>query len=93
MPIGETENSTQRAQKLAEPAETAEIRNEGPRREAAMQIALNDEEKQTLVEILNETLPNLREEVYKTENYDYREELKRREAVVKDLLARLGTST
>ena len=62
-----------------------------------MQIALNDEEKQTLLEILNEALPpeasGLREEVYKTENYDYREELKRREAVVKDLLARLGTST
>jgi len=36
------------------------------------------------------SLPNLREEVYKTENYDCREELKRREAVVKDLLARLA---
>ena len=59
-----------------------------------MQIALNDEEKQTLVEILNEALPpeasGLREEVYRTENYDYREELKRREAVIKQLLARLA---
>ena len=58
-----------------------------------MQIALNEEEKRTLVEILNETLPNLREEVYKTENFDYREELKRREAVIKDLLGRLGASS
>jgi len=57
-----------------------------------MQIALNEEEKQTLVDILNEVLPNLREEVYKTENYDYREQLKRREAVVKQLIARLSAS-
>jgi len=59
-----------------------------------MQIALNDEEKQTLLEILNEALPpeasGLREEVYKTENFDYREELKRREGVLKALLARLS---
>ncbi len=57
-----------------------------------MQIMLNDEEKRTLVEVLNELLPNLREEVYKTENFDYRSELKRRETVVKSLLDRLGSS-
>ena len=56
-----------------------------------MQIEINDEERQTLVEILSEVLPDLREEVYKTENYDYREELKHREVVVKSLLARLGS--
>jgi hypothetical protein len=55
-----------------------------------MQIALNDEERQALVEILNETLPNLRAEVYRTESFDYREELKRREAVIKQLIARLS---
>ncbi len=42
-----------------------------------MQISLNNEERQTLVGILNEPLPNLREEVCETENFDYREELKR----------------
>ena len=56
-----------------------------------MQIALTEEEKSTLVDVLNEVLPDLREEVYKTENYDYREELKRREQVVKSLLTRLGS--
>lgn len=56
-----------------------------------MQITLSKEEKSTLVDVLNEILPNLREEVYKTESYDYREELKRREVVVKSLLARLGS--
>ncbi len=55
-----------------------------------MQIALNDEERQTLIEILNETLPNLRAEVYRTENYDYREELKQRETIIKQLIARLS---
>ncbi len=55
-----------------------------------MEIALNDEERQTLIEILNETLPNLRAEVYRTENYDYREELKQREAIIKQLIARLS---
>ncbi len=57
-----------------------------------MQILLNDEERQTLVEILNETLPNLREEVYKTENFDYREQLKRRESLLVSLLARLSAA-
>ncbi len=71
-------------------------------RAAAMQIALNDEERQTLVEILIPRLPSgqdevlpteasgLREEVYKTENFDYREQFKRREAIIKQLLARLA---
>ncbi len=58
-----------------------------------MQIALSDEEKLTLVEVLSEFLPNLREEVYKTENYDYREQLKRRETIVKALLTRLGSNS
>ncbi len=57
-----------------------------------MQIALNDEERRVLVEVLDETLPNLREEVYKTENFDYREQLKRREALLKSLLARLSAA-
>ncbi len=57
-----------------------------------MQILLNDEERQTLVEILNETLPNLREEVYKTETFDYREQLKRRESLLVSLLARLSAA-
>lgn len=58
-----------------------------------MQIVLDDEEKLTLVEVLNEVLPDLREEVYKTENYDYRQQLKRRETVVKELLTRLGSNS
>ena len=57
-----------------------------------MQIALSEEERQTLLETLNEALPNLREEVYKTESFDYREQLKHREALLKELLSRLATA-
>ena len=57
-----------------------------------MLLTLNDEERQVLADVLNELLPNLREEVYKTESYDYREQLKRREAVIKTLLGRLGAA-
>ncbi len=57
-----------------------------------MQIALSEEERQTLVEMLNDALPNLREEVYKTESFNYREQLKRREELLKSLLTRLSAA-
>lgn len=44
------------------------------------------------MEVLDETLPNLREEVCKTENFDYREQFKRREVLLKRLLARLSAA-
>lgn len=56
-----------------------------------MQIQLNEQERQALLEILEDALPNLSEEIYKTENFDYREQLKQRQAVVKALLERLRT--
>jgi hypothetical protein len=54
-----------------------------------MQITITDEEKEVLKDVLDEVLPSLRGEVYKTESFDYREELKRREAIIKLLLERL----
>lgn len=54
-----------------------------------MLVPLKEEEREALLEVLGEALRNLREEVYKTENFDYRQELKHREEVVKTLLARL----
>ena len=62
------------------------------RPQATMQMVLTSEEQKTLVEVLSEALPNLREEIYKTESYQLRGELKRREAIVKNLLSRLGAS-
>ena len=58
-----------------------------------MQLTLNDEEQQVLLEILLEVLPNLREEVYKTENFDFRVHLKRRKETINTLLGKLGAPT
>ena len=55
-----------------------------------MQLTLNDEEHQVLLEILREALPDLREEVYKTEDFDFRAHLKRRKETINTLLGKLG---
>ncbi len=57
-----------------------------------MQLTLTNDEAKTLAEIFDSLLPDIREEVYKTENYDLREELKRREALVKSLLNQLASA-
>ncbi len=57
-----------------------------------MQIVLGEEERLALLEVLNQALPDLREEVYKTESFEFREELKRREALLKGLVERLAAS-
>ncbi|HVB34842.1 MAG TPA: hypothetical protein VNJ52_10795 [Patescibacteria group bacterium] len=55
-----------------------------------MQLTVTHEEAEVLVDVLNAYLPELREEVYKTESFDLREHWKRRETVLKALLTRLG---
>jgi hypothetical protein len=55
-----------------------------------MQLALTPEEADILTDTLNGFLAELREEIYKTESYDLREQLKRREIVLKAVLVRLG---
>ena len=59
-------------------------------RRAAMQVTVTHEEAQVLSELLNAYLPELHEEAYHTESLDLREQLKRREIVLKALLTRLG---
>jgi hypothetical protein len=53
-------------------------------------IALSGEEAAIVANLLRDELGNLREEIYKTENYDLRQELHQREALLKGLLVRLG---
>jgi hypothetical protein len=55
-----------------------------------MQVTVTHEEAQVLADLLNAYLPELREEVYKTENAELRARLERRDAVLKALLTRLG---
>ena len=42
------------------------------------------------MKILNEALPNLRDEVYKTENFSYAEQLERREEFLRGVLSPLS---
>jgi hypothetical protein len=55
-----------------------------------MQLTVTHEEAEVLVDVLNTFMPQLREEGYKTESFDLREQWKRREIVLKALLTRLG---
>ena len=57
-----------------------------------MTLALTAEEVALLDGLLSNDLGNLREEVYKTENYDMREALKRREMLLRNLQARIHGS-
>lgn len=54
-----------------------------------MDLHLQPDEAAILARILTISLSNLREEVYRTENYELRQALKQDEAVIKTLIARL----
>jgi hypothetical protein len=55
-----------------------------------MQIILDEYENKVLRESIEDTLSNMRGEVYKTESFEYREQLKRRKAALEAVLERLG---
>ncbi|HEY7295603.1 MAG TPA: hypothetical protein VH916_11210 [Dehalococcoidia bacterium] len=50
---------------------------------------LSADEAALVADLVRSALSNLREEIYKTENYDLRQELHQREALLKGLLSRL----
>jgi hypothetical protein len=55
-----------------------------------MQIDLTADEAAVVTEILENARGELREQIYKAELSDYKEELKQREAVLASILMRLG---
>jgi len=55
-----------------------------------MEFYLEPEEAELVARILHNYLGDLRAEIYKTENHDWREGLHKDEAVIKRLLERLG---
>lgn len=55
-----------------------------------LSLTLSADEVEVLRTIVVEALGNLRDEIYKTDSYDLRGELKQREALVNGLLARLS---
>ena len=56
-----------------------------------MQISLSDEEANLLTAVASQYLSDLREEIYKTETFEVKDQLKREEAVLKGILGRLGS--
>lgn len=52
-------------------------------------LNLNQEQRETLQESLNSYLSDLRLEIADTDNHDFREQLKHKEVVLKDVLAML----
>jgi len=51
-----------------------------------LQLGLTDEEREVLVQLLEESLSDLRMEIADTDLYDYREMLKRRKAAIVKVL-------
>ncbi|HZO90029.1 MAG TPA: hypothetical protein VFB38_16995 [Chthonomonadaceae bacterium] len=54
-----------------------------------MEIALTENERQILVELLEDEFQSLRSEVYRADSHEAKEVLKAREATVRKLLERL----
>jgi hypothetical protein len=54
-----------------------------------MQINISDQERELLVRILEDYYSTLREEVYKTETYTVKDDLKNEESAIRDLLGKL----
>ena len=58
-----------------------------------MNLTLSDEERAYLVELLDRDFRDLKEEINKTEAYEYKESLKAQERMLVGLLDKLGTRT
>ena len=57
-----------------------------------MQLNLDENEVSALLEALSQYIPQLREEIGSTENYDMRQSLHAQEAALTGLVSRLGGS-
>ena len=55
-----------------------------------MQLDLTADETTVIADVLDSALGDLREQVYKTEVAEYKDTLKRREAIITRVLAQLG---
>ncbi len=56
----------------------------------AMELTLSDDEARLLRTVLERFLSDLRMEIVDTEKYDWRQEMKQDEEVLKSLISRLG---
>lgn len=51
-------------------------------------IHLTEKEQQLLIELLEREIPDLRDEIWHTDDHDYRESLKERERDINELLGK-----
>jgi hypothetical protein len=58
-----------------------------------MTLELSSEERSFLIETLQNEFGRLRSEIYHTEAADYKEELKRREAMLEAIIGRLDSAS
>jgi len=54
-----------------------------------MEISLSGEEADLVARVLRQYYSDLREEIYKTETFELKDQLKREEAVLKEILNKL----
>jgi hypothetical protein len=54
-----------------------------------MPLLLSRDERTFLVELLQQSRSDLREEIYKTEAYDFRMELKKKQKILESLLQKI----
>lgn len=57
-----------------------------------MQISLSDDEAAVLVKVAKQYYSDLREEIYRTEAFEVKNELKREESILKAILDRLTSA-
>ncbi len=57
-----------------------------------MNLELSAEERGLLAELLDEAVRDLKEEIYKTETFDYKEQLKTREQLMLGLLQKVNAA-
>lgn len=55
-----------------------------------MHLELSDEERVLLVNLLSSSLSETREEIYRTESFDYKTAVKAEKKIILDLLAKLS---
>ncbi len=55
-----------------------------------MQIEISNEGRELLHDLLESALGEIRQEIHHTKTHEYRDKLKEREVVIRDLLAKLS---
>ena len=58
-----------------------------------MHIELDESERELLLNVLEELLGDLRDEIYRAESHDFKEQLKVKKALVLKLIGRLRAQT